>query len=126
MKKDISSPADVQTLVDRFYDKVVRDEVIGHFFTEVVPLDLAHHLPIMYRFWESILLGNHSYQGNPMQKHLQLSRLSPLNEVHFDRWLSLWIETADEHFAGEKANEAKARARHIAALMLHKVQATSS
>ncbi len=49
----------------------------------------------------------------------QRMRMEPL---HFDRWLSVWERTVDELFTGDKAEEAKNRARTIASVMLHKVQ----
>ena len=53
--KEIEGRKDVELLVDRFYEKAFKDKVIGHFFTQVVPLDLNHHIPILYDFWESTL-----------------------------------------------------------------------
>ncbi len=33
---------------------------------------------------------------------------------HFGEWINLWLETIDEHFAGELANRAKNNARKMA------------
>lgn len=122
MKPDIQTRADIEQLVDAFYAKALRDETIGHFFNEVVQLDLAHHMPVLYSFWESILLDSHTYRGNPMLKHIQLNRLSPIQSHHFDRWLELWQATVTELFAGSTAEEAISRARHVAALMQYKIK----
>ena len=121
--KDIKSVTDIQRQVDAFYTKVLDDEVIGHFFTRVVPLDLDVHLPILYRFWENMLLDRPVYQGNPMLKHLAMDAISPMEPQHFARWLELWKETVDTYFAGELAEKAKYRAEQIALLMQHKVDA---
>ena len=51
-------------LVDEFYKKVLKDEVIGYLFTEVVELSWDKHIPVMYDFWETVLLGNMKYKGN--------------------------------------------------------------
>ncbi len=72
--KDIQERKDIELLVDEFYKKVLKDDVIGHFFTEVVQLDWEKHIPIMYDFWETTLLGNIKYKGNPMVKHIELSK----------------------------------------------------
>ena len=53
--KDIETIEDIKKLVDNFYDKVAKDEVIGHFFTEIAKVDWDIHLPKMYRFWETFL-----------------------------------------------------------------------
>lgn len=107
MKKDISSRDDIKTLVDKFYDKVKADTLIGPIFGHV---DWPHHLPVMYNFWSSMLLGDQSYMGNPFQKHLPL----PLKKEHFQQWLRLFTATVDENFEGEKAMEVKLRANSIA------------
>ena len=56
MKKDIENRQDIELLLNRFYEKVFKDDLIGRFFTEVVPLNLETHLPIIADFWESVLL----------------------------------------------------------------------
>lgn len=119
--KEIEFREDVVHLVDAFYKQAVSDSVIGHFFTEVVQLDFAAHMPVMYDFWESTLLGNNVYKGNPMLKHIALSKKSPMTSVHFDRWLVLWVDTVNGLFQGQKAEEAKSKAQQIATLMQYKV-----
>ena len=106
---DINHRADVQMLVDRFYDKVKSDPLLGPVFSHV---DWPNHLPIIYDFWSSMLLGDQTYRGNPLQKHLPLA----INTNHFNRWLVLFKETVDEHFDGEKAEEVKMRAQSIAGI----------
>lgn len=106
---DILVRDDVKKLVDTFYDKVKADELIGPLFGHV---DWPNHLPTMYNFWSSMLLGDQTYRGNPLQKHLPL----PLEQMHFERWLKLFTATVDENFAGEKADEVKMRAQSIAGI----------
>jgi hemoglobin len=118
---DIQSRADIETLVAAFYKNAIDDKLIGHFFTEVVQLNFDQHLPLICDFWETTLLGNIVYHGNPMLKHLSLAEKSPLNGQHFDRWLFLWEQTIDQHFDGVIAKEAINRATQIARLMQHKI-----
>ncbi|MEM1359026.1 MAG: group III truncated hemoglobin [Bacteroidota bacterium] len=120
--KELHSREDIDILVASFYDKALHDPLIGHFFTKVVALDLAGHLPVICDFWESILLGNAVYRGNPMLKHLDLARKSPLNAEHMNRWLLLWEQSLAEHFQGEKADLALERAQSIGRLMLFKME----
>lgn len=122
MKNDITNRPDIELLVNTFYDKVKTNKIIGHIFNDVAKVDWEHHLPKMYSFWASLLLGKHSFSGNPMQKLIALSKLTTMSEIKFSEWLSLFIQTTDELFEGEKAEEAKTRAANIARLMLHKIQ----
>lgn len=122
MKKDISTHEDVVLLVNTFYEKVKNNPAIGHIFNEVVNVDWEKHLPVMYSFWASLLLGHQSYKGNPMLKHVELSKTTSLTEKEFSEWLRLFTETVDELFQGETANEAKIRAVNIARLMLFKIE----
>ena len=120
--KDISSREDVELLVNTFYTKVKSNTLLGYIFNDVANVDWPHHLPKMYSFWSSILLGEQSYGGNPMKKHMELSTMTSLSDKEFSEWLILFNETVDELFYGEKADEAKTRAANIARLMLYKIQ----
>jgi hemoglobin len=112
---DISNAADIKLLIDRFYVKVRDDQQIGFIFNEIAQVNWAHHLPVMYAFWEFLLLGNaDGYRGNPIQKHVDLHRRHPLRAVDFDRWVSLFQATVDENFSGPVADQAKFRAYAIA------------
>ena len=113
MKQDITNRSSIETLVNSFYQKVRQDEVIGYIFNDIAQVDWESHLPTMYRFWASVLLGEASFKGNPMRKHILLNAQERLTEVHFDRWLTLWETTVDEHFYGSMATEAKQRAQSI-------------
>jgi hemoglobin len=61
----------------------------------------------MYRFWQTILLEEHTYSGSPL--HIQL----PIAKEHFDRWMEIFTSTTDELFAGATAEEAKLRAKNM-------------
>ncbi|MCK0131055.1 group III truncated hemoglobin [Flavobacteriaceae bacterium F08102] len=120
--KDLETRKDICQLVDTFYAKVTTDPKIGYFFTKVAAIDLVQHLPIMYNFWESTILGNHVYKGNPMLTHLSLNKKSPLKQEHFDRWLFLWKETIGELYEGVNATKAISLAEQIGGLMLFKIE----
>lgn len=106
-KKDIQARRDVELFVNEFYNKVKADDLLGPVFKN---LNWPHHLPVMYNFWSSLLLGDQSYVGNPLQKHLPLA----IDSSHFKQWLKLFIQTLQENFSGEKTDEAKLRAQSIA------------
>ncbi|MDP3394165.1 group III truncated hemoglobin [Sediminibacterium sp.] len=117
MKKDITNRADIELLINSFYEKVKKDPLIAFFFTEIVPVNWAAHLPVMYGFWENILFYSGTYEGNPMAKHKDIHQKCPMKMEHFQRWTSLFTETVEELFEGEKAELAKQRAMSIATVM---------
>jgi hemoglobin len=121
MKKQIQSREDIEILVDAFYKKVLINPLIGHFFTEVAQIGLRQHMPVMYSFWETVLLGVMSFKGAPIPKHIELDRKMPLHKAHFDEWIRLWTETVYEHFEGEVADDAVKRANLMGELMLFKI-----
>lgn len=121
MKKDIENHDDIKLLVDEFYQKVVADKDLGHIFTDVAKINFEHHLPIMYAFWESVLLGTTGYVGNPMDAHFKLNKKIELTADHFNTWKYLFTQTVDHHFEGEIADLAKEKAVSIADLMFYKI-----
>lgn len=116
-KKQIEHLDDIKLLVDSFYGKVRKNELLGPIFDGVIRDRWPHHLGKMYTFWETILLGNHTYYGSPFPPHAKL----PVDGEHFQEWLRLFYETLDEHFTGEKAEEAKWRAGKMAEMFQYKI-----
>lgn len=112
--RDIETRADCERLVHAFYSQAMVDEKIGWLFTDVAKLDLEAHMPIMTSFWETILLGAQSYGGGAFRHHVALHRQARLEAEHFGRWLEIWYATVDDHFAGERAELAKAHANRVA------------
>lgn len=117
VKTDILSLDDVQVLVNAFYSKVRNNEIIGPIFNERIEDRWPLHLEKMYRFWQTVLLTEHTYFGSPFPPHAHL----PVGKAHFDVWLGIFNETVDAHFTGEKANEAKWRASKMATMFLSKI-----
>jgi hemoglobin len=117
MKRDIETRDDLEKLLWDFYSKAFKDELIGRFFTEVVPLDLETHIPVIANFWEAIVFNIHSYRKNVMEVHQHIHNLSAIKKEHLDRWVQIFTQNIDEHFTGDKAELMKQRARSIATLM---------
>jgi hemoglobin len=115
---DITTEADVKQLVDAFYDKVNQDALLSPVFNDHARVNWEKHLPVMYRFWSSILLGTASYEGQPFHKHAFL----PVDQAHFSRWLLLFYDTITAHFQGPNAEEAKLRAANIGRIFLNKIR----
>jgi hemoglobin len=114
---DIKNIDDIILLVDSFYDKVNRDELLSPIFNDIAHVNWDEHLPIMYSFWGAVLFETNTYKGQPVSSHTEL----PLTTEHFTRWLQLFKETVDEHFEGEKAGEAKEKADSIAVIFQTKL-----
>ena len=120
-KRDIENRADLERLLEVFYKKVFKDDLISHFFIEVVPLNLETHIPVIADFWESVLLDGRGYRKNVMEIHLNISEKSKINKEHFERWVKIFSETVDDLFEGAKASLAKQRAASIATMMNIKI-----
>lgn len=101
--------AEISVLVETFYDRVRRDPDIGPIFNAIVG-DWPHHLATLKDFWSTVLLTTGRYKGDPMMKHLQL----PLDPQHFERWLSLFGETATEVLPPAAAELAIRKSHRIA------------
>ncbi len=120
-KTPIQNRQDIEFLVDEFYKKVRKDDLIGHIFNKVADISWDKHMPVMYSFWESMLLDVMTYKGNAMTSHIELSKKTPLTQEHFTRWKELFFETLDAYFEGDKVEEAKKWADNMEALMLYKI-----
>ncbi len=118
MKHEILNIADVKQLVDTFYEKVREDELLNPIFNNVIQEHWPEHLEKMYRFWQTILLEEHTYFGSPFVPHAKL----PVKKEHFDRWLQLFYDNIDNQFKGEKAEEAKWRAKKMAEMFQMKIE----
>ena len=118
MKNDISDINAIRSLVDSFYDKVRKDTLLAPIFNNVIGEKWPEHLAKLYRFWQTVLLDQHSYEGSPFVPHSRL----PISEEHFERWLHLFRETVDELFEGEKAIRAKWQGERMAEMFLSKLR----
>jgi hemoglobin len=111
---DIEDRADCERLVRAFYSRALVDPMIGWIFVDVAQLDLEAHVPRIASFWETVLLGAHTYGGGAFAPHARLHAQVGLRSGHFERWLALWSATVDELFTGERAELAKAHALRVA------------
>jgi hemoglobin len=121
--RDILWRADIEHLVNYFYDRVRADEILGPIFDDVANTDWDAHLPKMYDFWETVLFGASGFRGNPLAVHLVLASRVPLGPREFGRWLDLFHDSVDIAFRGPCAEAAKLRASRIAAVMQHHLRA---
>ena len=97
-KTDIATEGDIKKLVHTFYDKVNRDELLSPIFNEVAKVNWDEHLPLLCRFWSTLLFRTMTFEGRPFPKHVVL----PIQREHFTRWVSLFvaIERRNSKFTG--------------------------
>lgn len=113
--KDISTIADIELLVNTFYNSILLDEKLAHFFKR---LNFAEHIPKMVHFWSFVLLDEPGYTTNVTEKHAGMK----LEKAHFEQWTNLFIQTVDQLFTGEKATLAKERAAILSWTMSSKLK----
>ena len=117
-KKDIQGLDDIKLLVNNFYDKVRDDDFLAPIFNAQIQDRWPQHLEKMYTFWQTVLLGEHTYYSSPFPPHAKL----PVSHEHFAQWLTLFTQTIEELFNGEKADEALWRAKKMAQMFEMKIE----
>jgi hemoglobin len=120
-KPDITGRAEIELLVNTFYDRVRSDDLLGFIFTQVAQTNWETHLPKMYAFWETVLFRSGGYTGNPIAAHAKFVPQTEMGRAQFDRWLSLFRSTVDDLFAGEKAAHIKSCAEDMANVIYSKI-----
>lgn len=119
--RDIETKEDLTFLMDEFYSKMLKDEVVGYIFTDVAKLNLKEHLPSLTNFWENLLLNSNGYKKDVMDIHFKLNEKEELQPAHFNRWKELLTETVNKHYKGEKAERMLNSANSIAGIMQFKL-----
>ena len=99
--KEIKSLDEIKLLVDTFYSSIQKNELLGPIFESRIGDNWPTHLGKMYRFWQSILLHENTYSGNPFAPHASM----PIDEKHFKEWFQLFEDTVNSLFGGEVAQE---------------------
>lgn len=88
-------------MVERFYKRVQTDAMLGPIFAQHI-INWTHHLEHMKKFWRSIMLKTGEFSGNPMMKHVAISKI---DNPEFSRWLKLFGETLDEMGGSQVARD---------------------
>ncbi len=125
-KKDITTREDIFLLVSTFYKKVRLNDTLGPFFNEIIK-NWDEHLSHLTTFWETSLFFTKKrdvkYSGNPIEVHIKVDaeNNNSITELHFGIWLNLWVQTIDELYSGEMAENAKRRARKMGTFLYLKI-----
>lgn len=93
----------IENLVTHFYQKIQKDDLLGPIFNEVAQVNWDEHIPLLCKFWNSIMLKTNEYHGNAYQKHMLLKQFTQFETKHFDRWLSLFKEESVKYLPSDMA-----------------------
>jgi len=112
MTDPLFPPAELRTLVERFYERARADGLLGPVFEAAVS-DWPAHFDMLTHFWSMVMNGPRPdvpvFKGRPLPKHMAL----PLRRAHFDRWLDLWVEATGELFDPPRAEALREKAWRI-------------
>lgn len=121
MKEDITTKNDIEKVVHYFYEKVKKDDLIGHFFNESMIINWKRHIDKMNEFWENVLFYTGEYNGDPLNTHKEFHKRFPTNPQHFERWKILFDDTLNELFEGPNTEKMRAHAKAIADVMVQNI-----
>jgi hemoglobin len=102
MKSDIIGPDDIRNLIDEFYERAGSDTLLGPIFSRLK--DPGADKKRLYTYWRTALLNDMSDAHEPFPKHIE----EMLSSRHFIRWLTLFLQTIDDLYAGQNAQKVKA------------------
>ncbi len=122
MKADIKNREDVSLLVNTFYVKIRKDNILGPIFNSIIT-DWDSHLTLLTDFWETQLFLKRKYYGNPVTAHQEVDDKMnhSITSEHFGLWLNLWFETLDELFEGDVSWIAKNRAQKMSTMLFMEI-----
>jgi len=114
-------------LVTRFYAKVVKDDLIGPIFLDVLGEDMKGeewqaHIELLTNFWASIALGESNYNSSPFMPHLAFA--DRLSIKAFEQWLKLFFETLNTIYEPALAQQFLARSKNIAGNFIRNMNLT--
>jgi len=113
---DLAERSDVERLVRTFYRQAAMDSLLGPVFAASI-IDWNQHIETLVDFWCWQLFGQRGYVGNPLRAHEPAHGRTPFTAAHYERWVTLFVATIDDTFAGSTAELAKSRAIKMARSM---------
>jgi hemoglobin len=116
---DIETREDILLIMREFYDKLLVDENVNFYFTEITNVNkhLEHHFDVLATFWEQSLFMKGGYSNNMFQIHKNLHEKHSFKKEHFDIWLKHLFSTIDKHFKGHYAEQMKTNALSMSTVM---------
>ena len=101
--------AAIERMVRLFYDRGLRDEVLGPIFRGAIH-DWEPHIAIVADFWSGAVHGTGRYRGNAFAPHARLD----FGPEAFEHWLARFESAARDALAPQDADTAIRVARHMA------------
>lgn len=83
----------ISLLIDTFYDRIRRHQVLGPIFAEAIGDNWQPHLGKMKQCWSSVARNTGSYSDKPVPAHQKLTRVQ---QHHFALWLDLFRQTLQD------------------------------
>ncbi len=114
--KLIETREDIFKLVNHFYIRIRKDDLLGPIFNKHIPENhWPAHLEKLTDFWETNLFGIPKFKGSPTQAHRKVDHAAnySISQKHFGQWMHLWFTTVDSLFEGPIAERAKMAARKM-------------
>ena len=118
---DLNGRADIIVLVDRFYDRVRADALLGPIFDGVARVNWETHLPKLYDFWDTVMFRANTFRGNLIGAHARLIPAAAMGKELFDHWLGLFRKTVAENFDGPNAEHIVRCAEDMANVIYSKI-----
>ncbi|MDF1877596.1 group III truncated hemoglobin [Sulfurimonas sp. SAG-AH-194-L11] len=117
----------LNTLVVKFYTKVLKDDLIGPIFIDILGKNLEEenwkeHIELLTNFWASLALGEKNYNSSPFAPHIEFRKR--LSVSAFERWLKLFSETLNTIFHPQIADQFLAKSKTIAGNFIRNLELT--
>ncbi len=101
--------AAIERMVRLFYERGLRDEVLGPIFRGAIH-DWEPHIRLVADFWSGAVHVTGRYRGNAYAPHMRLN----FEPEAFERWLAALESAAQDALAPREAQIAIGVARHMA------------
>lgn len=98
----------IADLVSAFYGRVRQHPDLAPLFERAIT-DWDEHLRVIRDFWSHVLLGTNRYRRHAFPAHMGLA----IQRQHFDQWMGLFREAAQQTLPPDAAGKAIARAQMV-------------
>ncbi|NJC27665.1 group III truncated hemoglobin [Neolewinella antarctica] len=116
---DLDTRRKIDALLQTFYQQARTDELLGPVFLGALGHgDWSGHLGTVTDFWCTVLLGESSYPGGFMWKHMRL----PIAAAHVDRWTEMFSSLIRETHMGPVTEEALRRVEIMGEVLRAKIK----
>ena len=101
MITDIKDVESVRTLLDKFYSRPGKDNLLQPMIDSLTSSGFRNEN--LYKYWRDAILGDKTTERTSPPQHVKLMS----TPQHFMRWLTIFFRTIDDLYAGPNAEKAK-------------------